>query len=146
MNLAAHPTKIRLLCLPPSITRPMSEPQALAKPSPQPSSQFDPDSAISPSKPGSASTRREPRRFNLEKLSPDHGSRSVDHGPRCLDLGPRTRVQGSGFRVQARFKYIDYDRPSVTTAGAERYAFPKSGNERSNNSGHKKAAPNLRWL
>ena len=42
------------------------------------------------------------------------------------------------FRVQARFQYIDYDRPSVTTARAEHYTFLQSNNERGNNSEHKK--------
>ena len=66
------------------------------EPSPHPSNQFARDLATIPSNPGPASTRREPRSFNLETLSSDHGSRSVDHGPMCLDLGPRTVVQGSG--------------------------------------------------
>ena len=55
----------------------------------------------------SRSARREPRSLNLETLSTIHGSKSVDHGPRCLDLGPRTLVQDSGFRIQARYQYID---------------------------------------
>ena len=33
----------------------------------------DPDPATCPSNPGPASTRREPRSFNLETLSSDHG-------------------------------------------------------------------------
>ena len=54
----------------------------------------------------SASTRREPRSFNLETRSLDHGSRSVDHGPMCLDPGPRITAQGSG-KVAGKVLTVD---------------------------------------
>ena len=56
--------------------------------------------------PCSASTRREPRSFNRETLSPKHGPVSVDHGPRCLGLGPRTMVEGSG-KVAGKVLTVD---------------------------------------
>ena len=65
-----------------------------------PSTQFAPDSATSPSNPGPASKRHEPRSFNREMLSVVQDSRSVDHRPTCLDLGRRTMVQA---RLQVRF-------------------------------------------
>ena len=37
----------------------------------------DPDPATIPSNPGPASKRREPRSFNREALSPDHGPKAV---------------------------------------------------------------------
>jgi hypothetical protein len=51
---------------------------------------------------------------------------------------------GSGFRQDIN-KSI-YNRLSVTPARAEHYTFPKSGNERGNNSEHKKAASDMRQL
>ena len=79
-----------------------------------------------------------------EPRSPIRGSRSEDHGPICLDLGPWTVVQGSGFKQDINTSI--YGRLGVTPARAEHYAFPKSGNERGNNSEHKKAASNMRRL
>ena len=60
---------------------------------------LDPDLAIIPSNPVSASRRREPRSFNRETLS-------LDHGPMCLDLGPRAMVQGSG-KVAGKVLTVD---------------------------------------
>ena len=71
-----------------------------------PSTQFGPVLATSFSNPDPATGRRQPRSFNLETLSPDHGSRSVDHGPMCLELGPRTVVQGSG-KVAGKVLTVD---------------------------------------
>jgi len=78
----------------PPIPQPRSKAQRPTQSRPHPSAQFDRDPANSPSNPGSASTRREPRSLNLGTLSTIHGSRPVDHAPRCLDLGPRTVVHG----------------------------------------------------
>ena len=144
MNLAAHPNKITFHCLHPSITALGPSRKHPPNLRPTPSNQFVSDSATFPSNPRWASTRREPRSFNLGTLSTNRGSRSVDHGPMCLELGPRTRVQGSGFRHDINTSI--YGRPGVTPARAEHYAFPKSGNERGNNSERKKAASNLRRL
>ena len=65
-----------------TINRPMSEPQAPAKPSPTPSNQIDPDALISSSNPP---VRR-----------PQGGSRKAW----TLALGPGSRVQA---RLQVRF-------------------------------------------
>ena len=51
---------------------------------PIPSAQFDPSSATNQSNPGPASTRREPRSFNRETLSPDHGPRLLSEIGRWL--------------------------------------------------------------
>ena len=86
--------------------RPWSKPQAPPNIRPHPSNQLDPDPATSPSNPGSATGRREPRSLNFEALPMIRGSRSVDHGPMCEDLGTRTMVQGSG-KVAGKVLTVD---------------------------------------
>ena len=141
MNLAACLNRIRRPCLCLSITRPRSEarpPRNYATPPRTNPIQIQQLAQV---------TRfgaREARAAKLEPRAKPPDPRLEVRGPRTYLLGPRPSGLGSGFRQD--IKTSIYNRLSVTPARAEHYAFPKSGNERGNNSEHKKAVPTLRRL